>query len=550
MKILIADDDPIPRRLLQATLARWDYEVVVARDGSEAWGLLQSDDAPKLAILDWLMPGMDGVDVCRRVRERDGDAHYVYLLLLTSKDRKEDLIAGMNAGADDYLIKPFDPHELQVRLRAGRRILDLEAALRASLDEVKRAEAELARARERESETGARIQKQLLLGQPPLALHGLKIAPLTVPSQRVDGDFYDFFLHHPLCFDVLIGDVMGKGVAAALLGAAIKSHFLRALGQLLSATEPGSLPEPEQIVSLVHADVTGEFIALERFATLCYARFDLAARRVVFVDCGHTKTIHYRRCADRCDLLQGESMPLGFSERETYRQDSVAFDEGDVFFFYSDGVTEAQDETGELFGVGRLTEIVRANSELAPDALIDAVRQAVVAYSHSETFADDLTCVVIRAEGLPTPTDAPPACARLEIASDLAELPNLRAFVRRFCEETLVPCLDEDMIWQLELAVTEAASNVVRHAYGGRTDGTIEIEVEASPEGESVLVRLFHAGEPFEPSSVRPPSFDGSREGGFGVYFIAESVDDVRYTRSEDGSNCVLLVKNRKKENG
>jgi sigma-B regulation protein RsbU (phosphoserine phosphatase) len=155
---------------------------------------------------------LDGVDVCRKVRgERPEDAPYVYLLLLTSKDRKEDVVAGLDAGADDYLTKPFDPQELQVRLRAGRRILDLEAALRDSLDEVRRAEAELARAREREGEVGGKIQQTLLLGQPPRALRGLEVAPLTVPSQRIDGDFYDFFLHHERCLDVVVGDVMGKG---------------------------------------------------------------------------------------------------------------------------------------------------------------------------------------------------------------------------------------------------------------------------------------------------------------------------------------------------
>jgi sigma-B regulation protein RsbU (phosphoserine phosphatase) len=547
MKILIAEDDAIPRRLLEATLARWDYEVVAAHDGDEAWEILQqAEDAPRLAILDWQMPGMDGVEVCRRVRERPEDAPYVYLLLLTGKDSKEDLIAGLEAGADDYLTKPFNRDELQVRLRAGRRILELEGALRRSLDEVRRAEAELARARERESDTGGRIQKQLLLGRLPHAPEGLRIAPLTLPSQRVDGDFYDFFLHSPTCLDVIVGDVMGKGVAAALLGAAIKSHFLRALGQLMAGMEPGRLPEPEQIVSLVHAEVTAEFIGLERFATLVYARFDLLARRVIYVDCGHTKTIQYRRRADRCDLLEGESMPLGFSERETYRQEAASFGEGDVFFFYSDGVTEAQDETGELFGVDRLVELVRARHELAPDALIEAVRQAVIAYSHSETFADDLTCVAIRAENLPpAPAASAPPAVSLEVASGLTELPALRAFVRRFCEEECVPPLHEEGIWQLELAVTEAASNIVRHAYGGRTDGVIRIEVETTPES-GVSVRLYHRGETFDPEAVRPPVFDGSREGGFGVYFIAESVDLVRYERGEDGSNCVLLVKNRR----
>jgi two-component system cell cycle response regulator len=128
MKVLIAEDDVVSRRLLEAMLTRWGYEVVVTRNGAEAWELLQRTDAPPIAILDWMMPEMDGVEVCRKVRQR-GQEPYIYLLLLTTKGRKEDIIEGLDAGADDYLTKPFDPHELQVRLRAGKRIMTLQTEL-------------------------------------------------------------------------------------------------------------------------------------------------------------------------------------------------------------------------------------------------------------------------------------------------------------------------------------------------------------------------------------------------------------------------------------
>ncbi len=134
MRILIADDSIVSRHLLDATLRKWGYEVVAASDGVEAWNILQSEDAPSLAILDWVMPGMTGPEVCRRVREHSKDLKekdtYTYLLLLTSKSLKEDLIEGMESGADDYVTKPFDQHELKVRLRAGIRIIDLQRQLR------------------------------------------------------------------------------------------------------------------------------------------------------------------------------------------------------------------------------------------------------------------------------------------------------------------------------------------------------------------------------------------------------------------------------------
>src|ERR1700678_2826930 len=130
MRILIADDSIVSRHLLDATLRKWGYEVVVACDGVEAWNVLQGAERPMVAILDWVMPGLTGPEVCRRGGERELEKDtYTYLLLLTSKSLKEDLIEGMESGADDYITKPFDQHELKVRLRAGTRIIDLQREL-------------------------------------------------------------------------------------------------------------------------------------------------------------------------------------------------------------------------------------------------------------------------------------------------------------------------------------------------------------------------------------------------------------------------------------
>ena len=131
MRILIADDSLVSRHLLEATLRNWGYEVVVACDGTEAWKILQGDGAPSIAILDWMMPGQTGPEVCRMVRQKAIEP-YTYILLLTSRSLKEDVVAGMDSGADDYLTKPFDQHELKVRLRAGTRIVDLQAQLLAT----------------------------------------------------------------------------------------------------------------------------------------------------------------------------------------------------------------------------------------------------------------------------------------------------------------------------------------------------------------------------------------------------------------------------------
>ncbi|NCO34165.1 MAG: response regulator, partial [Armatimonadetes bacterium] len=118
MRILIAEDSSVQRQILTSVLEEWGYEVVSAEDGNEAWNLLRNGNAPQLALLDWIMPEMDGTEVCQKVRER-GNEPYTYLILLTSLDEKTNTVKGLDAGADDYLTKPFDPHELRARLRVG-----------------------------------------------------------------------------------------------------------------------------------------------------------------------------------------------------------------------------------------------------------------------------------------------------------------------------------------------------------------------------------------------------------------------------------------------
>jgi two-component system cell cycle response regulator len=130
MKVLVADDSATIRALLESSLCTWGFEVVEAKDGEQAWAALEAPDAPNLAILDWEMPGLDGIELCRRLREREAKGKpYTYVLLGSGHGDKQAVIAGMEAGADDYVVKPFDEQELCVRLRAGKRIVELQAEL-------------------------------------------------------------------------------------------------------------------------------------------------------------------------------------------------------------------------------------------------------------------------------------------------------------------------------------------------------------------------------------------------------------------------------------
>jgi two-component system, cell cycle response regulator len=136
MRVLIADDSATSRAMLRSALSQWGYEVVLAEHGAQAWEILGQPDPPPLAILDWVMPHMTGPEVCRKVRETRREP-YTYILLLTSKNTKLETVEGLEAGADDYIVKPFDQHELQVRLRVGKRIVDLQTDLLQAREELR-----------------------------------------------------------------------------------------------------------------------------------------------------------------------------------------------------------------------------------------------------------------------------------------------------------------------------------------------------------------------------------------------------------------------------
>lgn len=399
--------------------------------------------------------------------------------------------------------------------------------------ERRRATAELAEARRRELDIGGRIQQTLLLGPSPGRLRALSIVVHTVPSAGVDGDFYDVFIHSETVVDVVLGDVMGKGVPAALVAAATKSRLLRGLSLRWPSDRPG-LTEPATLITRVAVDLVPQLIELERFVTLCYGRIDVLRQRLVLVDCGHTRTVHWHAATGAIDLVKGDNVPLGFLDCETYSQIVIEFQPGDLLLFYSDGVTEATDPSGDLFGESRLVEVVEATAAQGPQACVDAILGAVDEFTAGEAAGDDLSLLAVEIHE--------PRCLfshRLE--ANLDALPRVRGLVREACGHMCEPPLPGDWVDQLLLAVNEAFTNVVRHAYADRENGPVEIDVELTRD--AIVVEVHHWGAPLQRDSVPAPTFDGSRDGGFGIFLIERSVDSTEWLQREDGGSTLRMRK-------
>ncbi len=399
----------------------------------------------------------------------------------------------------------------------------------------------------REIEIGGNIQQVLLLGRTPADVTGLEIGTLARASRQVDGDFFGFFHHGTGVFDVVLGDVMGKGIPAALVGAAVKSQFQR----FASTTGPAGrkLPcaEPAEIVAAVHEQVTETLIELGRFVTAIYARFDVAKGRMTYVDCGHTDALHHRADVDKVDLLHTKlkgrtNLPLGFAREARYEQVHVPFGPSDTFLFYSDGLTEARAPGGTFFGVDAVaTALARGRGQRA-QALVDRICGEVERFSASAGIHDDLTCIAVRITGTHQPSRL---C--LEVENVHGTLSRVRQFVTEVCAAIPGTPFGDEGVAELHLALTEAASNVFDHAYGGGA-GTLRIEALWSPA--ELRFRLLDRGRPFDPARAKPPRFDGSVDGGFGVYIIRQIMDLFDYTRGEGDANVLELTKRLPRKDG
>ncbi|AIE86901.1 ATP-binding SpoIIE family protein phosphatase [Fimbriimonas ginsengisoli] len=520
MRILVADDDEVSALVLSERLEDLGYQVSVARDGAEAWSHMQQADY-RLLILDWMMPIMDGMELCRRVRQQQSDS-YTYIILLTGRTDRRDRLEALEGGADDFLTKPLDQAEFLARLKAAARVLSSDEALRLSNHE-------LQLARLKELEIGAHIQQRLLYSPPPTSVQAIRTASLSIPSQSVDGDFCDFFELSDGAVDVVVGDVMGKGVPAAMVGAGVKTNLQRSLLRLL-VKDPDSLPRPADLIRDLAGSVSAELIELNTFLTLCYARFDARRNKLAYVNCGHPKIIHWRARAGAIELLETTAVPLGFSDEAEYEEREVDLEPGDLILFYSDGITDLHQPEGGRLGIAGFAEWVAPRAHLPLEDLIAELVCLRDASLGEGLMRDDFTCVAVRFVGSEVANED-----GLSLWADSSALRKVRSYLDDLIRAT--PFQDRDRA-EILLAVQEAASNAINHARKGHH--ALPLHVQAKTSADSLRIDLRYPGVPFDATEVPPPVLDGSQDSGFGVAIIRKCMDLVTFGVDKDLNHVVL----------
>lgn len=413
--VLFVDDEPEILHALQRCLRKEKFQSHFAGSGTEALEVMEKIPI-QVIVSDLQMPEMDGMQLISRIK-------YLYpeviRIILSATRDIDQTIDSINTGeVFRFVPKPIEPESFRQILRNAleyykvkterqRLLTELSKAnayLENALHTIRRADAEKENMAREAREVERRIEEHLLQSDAPAAIAGATIAATSIPSTHLDGDFFDFIELGKDTFDLIIADVMGKGIQSALVGAGIRSMILKKLAQnnYTTALPPGhrEYHAAQNSISPVLAGVHDLAIAklqkLKMFVTLCYARFDLARLQISFIDCGHTKTIHYRQSTGYAGFLEGENLPLGLIDHADYSEITVTLERGDTLLFYSDGVTEAEDNKGECFGAERLMQILKTNESLSPDELVKKVKAGVIEFTSSQVFADDFSCIAVR----------------------------------------------------------------------------------------------------------------------------------------------------------
>jgi sigma-B regulation protein RsbU (phosphoserine phosphatase) len=388
MRVLIAEDEPVSRHLLQKTLVGWGYEVVAARDGAEAWALFEAGDFP-VVVSDWVMPALDGAELVRRIRATPRSG-YVYTLLLTARSHKEDMLEGMAAGADDFITKPFDRDELQARLRAGERIIRLEETLLARNRALSERNAQM----EADLRMACEVQQAILpQGYPsfpasaPVQASALRFCDRYRPNGAVGGDFFDVLPLSDTRAGVFICDVMGHGVRAALVTAMVRV-LLEGFRNL--EADPGwclTTMNRELLAILGQASVPV-------FLSAFYLTVDTQTGEVRYANAGHPGPLHVRRTAGEVQPLAPVAgmpgPPLGVRDQAEYVVGQTTLSVGDLIVLFTDGVFEVTGADQQPYGEERLLEAVRQRIGLPAGRLFDELLSEVQRFAGDKGFADDV----------------------------------------------------------------------------------------------------------------------------------------------------------------
>ena len=367
--------------LLSVVLRKKGHTVLEAEDGNQAFAMLQAQPDIRIVISDWMMPGMDGIELLQQVRKNSGE-RYTYFILLTGKSDRQAVVEGMNNGADDFLVKPVNFEELDARLNAGIRIIELEQQLEQKNKELFNAINTI----EKDLESAAQTQESLLAK--PATIQNVKFDWFFKPSKILGGDMFGYrpLDDERIAFYQL--DVAGHGIPSAL--------FSFTLNNILSESSDSdtAFADPATVLSLLNNRFQATPESMLYF-TVVYGVINSTTGEVVLAQAGHPPALWVSPENKTVNAVRGGGVPVGMMPDMEYQNQTFKLHQGDRLFLYSDGVTECENPKGEQYEEQRLlTSLIYSLQLNIPDTICH-VEKAIREWRDQDGFDDDVTYLLL-----------------------------------------------------------------------------------------------------------------------------------------------------------
>ena len=375
--VLVVDDTPLNISVITGAL-KDTYRTKVATSGAKALAIAAGDGKPDLILLDVMMPEMDGYEVCRRLKA-DPTTREIPVIFLTAQTEAEDETRGFEVGAVDYVHKPFSPAVMKARVHT-------HLALRETREKL----AQQLLAIQKELETARLIQESILPQRVP-QIEGLDIAARYVPMASVAGDFYDFIVVDNKHLGILIADVSGHGMPAALIASMLK---------IALAAESAHAEDPARVLLGLNQALCGKF--QHHYVTAAYVFLDMEKRTLSYAGAGHPPLLMWGAASPGVRDVTENGLFLGMFDSATYSSVNVPLAPGDRGLLYTDGVSEANDPDGAEFGSERFRQFLEAENNGSANQLADRLLDELARWSargEGEDLDDDITLVTIRVMG-------------------------------------------------------------------------------------------------------------------------------------------------------
>lgn len=395
LKVLVIDDALDMRVYMRALLKKWGYEPVLATNGRDGLDIIAQGEV-RLVLLDWMMDGMSGPEVSAELRSTDM-GHYVYTIMVTGRTDNTDLVYGLDAGADDFIHKPFDAQVLRARLKVGSRILGLEDRLSEQNRHLKEQRDALNLAYEQiqnDLAAAARIQRDSLPTE-NAAVAPLSAAWIFLPAAHVSGDSFNFVSLSDRLTGFYLLDVSGHGIPAALMSTGV-SHSLVPLSGIVGL--PEDYLDPAHLLAKLNRDLCRPDGEMTNYATMVYGVIDRFTGEGRIAIAGHPPPMIIRHQGG-IDTLDTGGLPVGMFDTAAYQAQPFFLGPGDRIVMFSDGITECFDAEGEAFELERFQQALLERREASATAVLAGVESRVRVWRGEAPLDDDISVFMIERPG-------------------------------------------------------------------------------------------------------------------------------------------------------